>query len=73
MKNGALQKKDTVTIIDTRREGETELVQLSNFAVIDNRETGDIELYLCKFGQYEGRHIFDCETWKYTITVPEKA
>lgn len=66
-------KKDTITVIDTRREGETELVQLSNFAVIDNRETGDIELYLCKFGQYEDRHIFDCETWKYTITVPEKA
>lgn len=65
-------KKDTVTVIDTRREGETELVQLSNFALIENRETDDIELYLCKFGQYEGNHIFDCETWKYTITLPDK-
>lgn len=33
------------------------------------RETGNIELYLSKVGQDDARHEFDCETWKYTITI----
>lgn len=62
-------KKDTLTVIDTRREGESERVQLSNFCLLEDRETGNIELYLSKIGQDDNRHEFDCETWKYTITI----
>ena len=62
-------KKDTLTVIDTRREGESERVQLSNFCLLEDRETGNIELYLSKVGQDDNRHEFDCETWKYTITI----
>ena len=56
-------------MIDTRREGESERVQLSNFCLLQDRETGNIELYLSKVGQWDTRHEFDCETWKYTITL----
>lgn len=63
-------KKDTLTIIDTRREGETELVQLSNFGLLQDRETGNIEIYLTKYGQYPNRDTRDCEVWKYTIALP---
>lgn len=43
-------KKDTLTVIDTRREGETEKVQLSNFTLLENRETQELELRLSKLG-----------------------
>lgn len=64
-------KKDTLTIIDDRREGEAEQVQLSNFAVLQDRETGHLEVYLAKLGQYDDRNVYDCESWKYVITLPE--
>lgn len=63
-------KKDTLTVIDTRREGETEQVQLSNFGLLQDRETGAVEIYLTKYGQYPDRDVRDCEVWKYTVTLP---
>jgi hypothetical protein len=62
--------KDTLTVIDTKRETDSELVQLSNFSILEDRETGDIELYLAKIGQF-GRDWLRAETWKYTITLGE--
>lgn len=62
-------KKETLTVIETKREGETEDVQLSNFGIIEDRENGNFELYLTKYAQFPERHIRDCEVWKYIITV----
>ncbi len=65
--------KETLTEIDTRREGETDHLELSNFHVFEDRETGFIEVSLCKAGQYE----FDYtkansgEPWRYLIDVGE--
>ena len=65
--------KETLTEIDTRREGETEHLELSNFSIFEDRETGIIEVSLCKAGQYE----FDYtkanagEPWRYLIDVGE--
>ena len=64
-----LLKKDTLTVIDTRREGESERVQLSNFTLIEDRETGDLEVSLAKIGQFDGTSVFCAETWRYIITV----
>ena len=44
-------KRETLTVIDTRREGESDTVQFSNFYLLDDRETGNIECYLTKIGQ----------------------
>ena len=45
-------KKDTVTIIDDRDpERDSEHLQLSNFSLVDNRETGDIEIFLTRLGE----------------------
>ena len=62
-------KKDSLTLIDTKRDGEAETVQLSNFSLLQNRENGNIELILTKYGQFPERHIRDCEVWKYTIEL----
>ena len=60
-------KKETLTVIDTKREGETDKVQLSNFSLLEDRETGNLELLLTKFGQHSD--TYRAETWKYTIEV----
>lgn len=68
--NFGTARKDTLTVIDTLREGESELLQLSNFFTVQNRETGEIELYLAKLGQHaKGHGDWRAETWKYSIDV----
>jgi hypothetical protein len=65
-------KRDTLAVIETKREGESERIQLSNFWMLDDRESGKIELYLTKYGQHgDESHDADynCETWKYSIDV----
>ena len=62
-------KRDTLTVIDTRREGESEKIQLSNFTLFEDRETGDIEVGLIKIAQFDGEPAYLAETWKYIITV----
>ncbi|MBN1351521.1 exo-alpha-sialidase [candidate division KSB1 bacterium] len=47
-KSGLLLKK-SVTIIDDRQPGESELLTLSNFYVRQDRETGDLLLHLPRF------------------------
>ena len=66
-------RKEALTIIDTIREGESKLLQLSNFSTIQDRETGLIELSLAKIGQYEkdGQNAWRSQTWKYYIDVGE--
>ena len=64
-----LLKKETLTVIDTRREGEPDKIQLSNFCLIENRETLDFEVYLAKLAQFDGNRPFFGESWKYVITV----
>ena len=54
-------------IVDTRREGETEKVQLSNFCVLEDRQAKAMEIYLSKLGQFPGEPTYECESWKYTV------
>ena len=64
-------KKDTLAIVDTKREGETDEVQLSNFFIFEDRETGNLEITLCKVGQFntDKKLKYDCESWKYDIEL----
>lgn len=61
-------KKDTLTIIDTRDSGkDTDRVQLSNFALLENRETGNLEIYLTRLG--ENKITWSADACKYTIEL----
>lgn len=62
-------KKESFTVIDTRREGETERLQLSNFSLLEDRETGNLELTLSKYGQFDFYKAFKGETWRYEIEI----
>ncbi len=59
--------RNSMVLIDTRREGETDKVQLSNFCILEDCEAGTLEIYLSKLGQFPGKPTYECETWKYTV------
>ncbi len=60
-------KKETVTEIDTRQSGEGEMLQLSNFWMIENQETLDLEVYLTRL-QEDPQETFHANVYKYTLS-----
>lgn len=62
--------RESKVLIDTRRSGESDKVQLSNFCILENKEIGTLEIYLSKLDQFSAKHKYDCETWKYTLYLP---
>ncbi len=63
--------KESYTLIDTRREGESEKLHLSNFTMMQDRETGHLHVRLTKLNQFDDRSAFEAEPWLYDITLPE--
>jgi len=60
----AALKRSTVTAIDDRQPGQPE-IELSNFSVLENRETHEIELYLAGYGQNPD----GADSLRYTLTL----
>ncbi len=61
-------KKETVTVIDDRVPGhDSEFLQLSNFSLLEDRETTNIEIYLTRLGENGGgADIWTANAYKYT-------
>jgi hypothetical protein len=60
--------KDTFTIIDDRDpEKDAESLQLSNFSILENRETLDLEVCLTRLGSYKG-DLWRSDAYKYIIS-----
>ena len=60
-------RKDSLVLADWRGDDEPEEVQLSNFSVLENRETLDIEIYLTRIGEVPG-HFWQGAVYKYVFT-----
>ena len=58
--------KDSVTIIDTKLKDDSDDLQLSNFKIIENRETLNFELYVTRFLS-KGRKDWTSDVFKYSI------
>ncbi len=74
--NFGTAKKDTLTIIDERRENEPYQIQLSNFFLFFNKETQKLEIDLPKVGQFfiqsdPTTTPFKGEAWRYEISFDE--
>jgi hypothetical protein len=65
-------KKDTVTVIDDRADGESDMIQLSNFSVLEDRDTHAIELYMNRLGA-DPKEFWTGDSYKYTLTLQAKA
>lgn len=59
-------KKETVTSIDTRQPGEGERLQLSNFWIIEDSETFDLEIYLTRLNEVPDE-TFTANAYRYTL------
>jgi hypothetical protein len=44
-------ERASVTVVDQRRDGEDEWVQHSNFKLYQDRQTGDVLIYLTRYGE----------------------
>ncbi len=62
-------KKETVTIIDDRNpELDSGYLQLSNFGLLEDRQSQLIELYLTRIGERGGGDkVWDADTYRYVI------
>ncbi len=60
---------DTVTVIDDRdTERDSEHLQLSNFSLLENRETQEMEIYLTRLGERGGgQDVWTADAYKYTL------
>lgn len=61
-------RKSTVTRIDDRRPDQSAYVEFSNFSLLEDRETHDLEIYLTAFGESLD-HINNANCYKYTLTL----
>ena len=53
-------------MIDDRSPEDTEAVQFSNFSLIENRKTLNLEIYLSRFGEKPNK--FSANAYRYTLT-----
>jgi len=66
-----LPKKASNTIIDTRDpEKDSDKLQLSNFSIIQDRDTQQIEIYLVKYGQREN-YTYWADCYRYFVELSE--
>ncbi len=72
--NKVALKKATVTVIDDRYPPlDSASLQLSNFNLLENRETNVVELYLSRIGERGGgKKIWDTDTYRYLITFHDR-
>ena len=62
-------KKHTLTVIDDYDPArESPQIQFSNFKLIENRESGDIELYMTRLGE-RATHWLHANAYRYTLTL----
>lgn len=61
-------RRSTVTAIDDRQPGDSERLQLSNFSLLENRETHTLEVYLTRIGA-DPNDFWGADAYKYTLTV----
>jgi hypothetical protein len=66
-------RKETVTVIDDRDPSRDSVsLCLSNFALLENRETLQFALYMNRFGEKadaDPKNIFTTDAYKYTLTL----
>jgi len=60
-------KRRTVTVIDDRRPDQPAAIQFSNFSLLEDRQTHDLELYLTAYGE-DPASVYTADSYKYTLT-----
>jgi len=56
-------------MVDNRREGESEQLELSNFCILEDRESLDIEIYTTRIGA-DPKRVWRAGVHKYVFSPP---
>ena len=62
-------KRDSLILVDDRGPSDPAEVQLSNFNVIENRETLDFDIYMTRLGEVPD-HFWQGAVYRYTFSPP---
>jgi hypothetical protein len=60
-------KRSTVTAIDDRQPGMSESLQLSNFTLLEDPESNDVQLWLTLYGE-DPANVFSADCCQYTLS-----
>jgi hypothetical protein len=60
--------KSTVTVIDDRKPDQPTAIQFSNFAILEDRETHALNLYVTLLGE-STEHFLSADAYKYVVTL----
>jgi len=62
-------RRDTITVIDRQQPGEPPEVQHSNFRFYQDRETGDVVLFLTRYGERGATDWMLADYYRYRIAL----
>lgn len=64
-------ERGSITVIDRQQPGENPLVQMSNFRMYQDRETGDAVLYLTRYGErgHDGNEWLKADQYEYRVEI----
>ena len=65
----ATVRRDSLLRVDDRGENEPEAVQLSNFCLLEDRDTLDVEIYLTRIGE-NAEHFWGSGVYRYLFSPP---
>jgi len=62
-------RRATITEIDRRLPGEPPLTQMSNFRFYQDRETGDVVVFLSRYGERDPDNFRDADYYEYRVAM----
>jgi hypothetical protein len=64
-------KRETVFRVDTRAGGDSDQVQLSNFRFYQDRDTGDLVIFLTRYGERSAQEWMLADYYRYRVAMPD--
>jgi hypothetical protein len=62
-------RRETITVIDRRAPGEPPLTQMSNFRYYQDRLTGDVVLFLSRYGEHDPENWKQADYYRYRVSL----
>jgi hypothetical protein len=63
-------KRDSLYVIDERGYNDSPRVQMSNFRFYQDRDTGDVVLFLTRYGEHSEKQWMLADCYRYRIQLP---
>ncbi|MBI4583004.1 MAG: exo-alpha-sialidase [Planctomycetes bacterium] len=63
-------KRDTIFAVDERTYNDSPRVQLSNFRFYQDRETGDLVIFLTRYGEHSEKDWMIADYYRYRVELP---